>query len=208
MPRRRSDRSDQILGAARALLQVHGVADLTFESIARDLGVTKQAIIYWFRTKEELLGELHMLALADESEALAAAVRDQPPERAVRAMVRTLLQHHAARSWEEFRLLYMTAQLVPSTRTLLSPEQRAESVYPVTGAFYDSFEQALRPALGERARTAAVSFHLAAIGLATMSGLMDALGDQMRTPIPELAEVLTDRLVAGLPAPSGRATGT
>lgn len=201
MARRRSDRPDQILSAARALLRAHGVSELTYEAIAGELGVTKQAVIYWFGTKEELLGELHLRILSDESEVLAQAVRDRSPAEAIRSMLQALLAHHAATDWQEFRLLYMTVQLVPDTRPMLTVQDRSTRVYPVTAGFYDAFEDALRPALGASARDAAVAIHLAAIGLATMSGLMDALDDTMRIGIPDLADVLADRLVAGLPTP-------
>lgn len=192
------DRKKEIIDCAEDVVREQGLMALTYEAVAQRLEVTKQAIIYWFPKKEALMAELNVRAIRNEAEALRAAVDGLPPEEAVRAVVHTMLRHHESNRWDSLRLLYVVPQTLPEARVLISHERRAEEVYPVTEAFYDAFETALRPALGSRARQAAVSIHLAAMGLANMAALMDSIDDAMKQQMPALADALSDLIAEGV----------
>lgn len=202
MSRPRADRRPEILAQARALLRSEGLAGLTFEAVAQRLGLTRQAVIYWYPSKEHLLAEVVLVVIREESEALQRAVQGAAdPGDAVRAVLRAMLDHHGAAGWEELRVIYMSTQLVAEHRRLLGPEDRAAHLYPTTAAFYAAFEEALRPAAGPQARRLAVAVHMAGLGLATMAGLQDSIGDRMAEPMHDYADALADLLARGLSAP-------
>lgn len=54
MPSRRVTR-EAIVEEARRLVAEQGTAALTFQALASTLGVSKQAIIYWYPSKRELV---------------------------------------------------------------------------------------------------------------------------------------------------------
>lgn len=199
MPSRRSRRRAEILTVARRILLDQGLAALTYEAVGQELGVTRQAIIYWFRTKEELVRELAFDSIDAEYTALQAAVEatDSPID-AARAVLHTLHEHHAARGFADFRLMYLAEQLLPEARTVLRPEDLRTHVYPRTDRFYAAFAAALEPAVGERARTLAASIHLAGLGYCTMGGLMQASDDTMKASFPTMIDALLEALAPGL----------
>ena len=56
---RKRDRSrEEILEAARAVLLRSGVASMTLDAVAREVGVSKTALYYYFPSKDALLFEL------------------------------------------------------------------------------------------------------------------------------------------------------
>lgn len=197
--RRSSDRPQQILAVARQLLLDQGLAGVTYEAIGQQLGVTKQAVIYWFRTKEDLLRALALDAVAAESQALQDAIATEPADLQVpRAVLHAMLRHHSQRGFADLRLMYMSSQLLPEARTILRPEDLQQAVYPVTGAFYAALAARLEPRVGQRARVVASSIHLAGLGLCTMAGLMEATGDTMKASFEAQADALGDLFAAGL----------
>ena len=76
MGRGASETSEKILAAARALVREVGPDRLTFDAVADRVGISKQAVIYWFPNKARLVEALVRPALEAESEAGIAAVRD------------------------------------------------------------------------------------------------------------------------------------
>ena len=178
---------------------------MTFEAIARRLGVTKQAIIYWYPSKEGLSRALVMEDLSQEADTLVAAVAEaqcaaQAIERFVVACVDRHRRHLAA-----FRLSYLLAQLTEHPERLMPVEAREAFVYPVTGRYYSALEDKIRadsdrnPAL--EPRTLAVAVHSAAIGIACMASLMEAMKDSMKGGIDAIVTTLIKALAEGVSAP-------
>lgn len=82
-----------LLAAARVFSQ-KGYANATMDDVASLLGVSKVAVYYHFRSKEELHREVRIIAISDSLERLNAIVsRGAPPESTLRAVVRDLISH-------------------------------------------------------------------------------------------------------------------
>jgi AcrR family transcriptional regulator len=99
----RSDSAVRVLDAALELFTEHGFDGTSLQQIADRLGVTKAAVYYHFRSKDDLLSalvepafdELH--ALLTEAEALP---RDGARQKlALQAFVEYLLRHRGAAAW-------------------------------------------------------------------------------------------------------------
>ncbi|MEM6765502.1 MAG: TetR/AcrR family transcriptional regulator [Bacteroidota bacterium] len=66
---------ENILTTSRSLFNEHGVADVSLRRIARELGISHSNLIYYFKTKNELIEQLHLDILArakSENEQLQA----------------------------------------------------------------------------------------------------------------------------------------
>ena len=190
----------RILTATRAVLARHG-QDLTLDQVAERLGLTKQAVLYHFPSKDRLLVELALLGVAEEAEAMVAAVTPaRSAADAVRRFLRASLAFHLA-DLERFRLIYVRAQVVPGAKDTLPPAERKSRIYPVTSRMYGALEERLRadPDFPKRLdpRTLAVAIHLAAIGYATMAGELQGAEDAMKLPFGRYAEELAAAISAG-----------
>src|SRR5260221_4052018 len=74
---RGAETRNRILVATRAELKKHG-QDLTLDHIAARLALTKQAVLYHFPSKDRLFVELALLGLAEEADAMVAALAHAP----------------------------------------------------------------------------------------------------------------------------------
>jgi TetR/AcrR family transcriptional regulator len=183
----------QILQATRSLLSELG-SELTLEHVAQALGVTKQAVLYHFDSKERMLIELSLEGLVRECEVAVGAVAGRIGVDALEHFVRALYDFYSF-DLETFRLIYLRPQTyVQGPNATLSPEERAHRVHAVTGRMYDAVEAALsrsrRWARRPDARELVVGAHFVAIGMATMAGLTAASGDAMKRPIPRYLDTL------------------
>ncbi|WP_210495348.1 TetR family transcriptional regulator [Patulibacter sp. SYSU D01012] len=87
-PSRRAERREDILGAAIALLERHDVAALRMGDVAAELGLTANAVRYYFKDVEALVTELALrsdVRFRDERLALVAAI-DDPAEQLARVI--------------------------------------------------------------------------------------------------------------------------
>ena len=99
----RSDSARRVLDAALELFAEHGFEGTSLQQIADRLGVTKAAVYYHFRSKDDLLAalvepafdELH--GLLSEAEGLPRGTARQ--KQALQAFVAYLLRHRATASW-------------------------------------------------------------------------------------------------------------
>ena len=64
---------DKILATAQRILTDGGIGALSFDAIARQMGVSKQAILYWFPTKQALLAALFVAWVENEAATVTAA---------------------------------------------------------------------------------------------------------------------------------------
>jgi AcrR family transcriptional regulator len=96
------DTKEQLLKAALDVFSEHGYAAASVDQIAARAGVTKGAVYYWFRDKEDLAGDLQRLLW---SQIAREAQADTRPEAgtaaniklAFRAYLRSLREHAHAR---------------------------------------------------------------------------------------------------------------
>jgi AcrR family transcriptional regulator len=191
----------RIVAATRAMLVEHG-QDLTLDHVAGALGLTKQAVLYHFPSKDRLFVELALLGVVEESDAMVAAVAPaRSAADAVRRFLRGNLAFHQA-DLERFRLIYVRAQVVPGAKETLRPAERRARLYPATARMYAALEAKLRadPRFPRHleARTLAVALHLAAIGYATMAGELEGAGDAMKLPFARYTDELAAAIADGL----------
>ena len=187
------------MDATRSLLSEYG-QDLTLARIAKHLGVSKQAVLYHYSTKEAVLIELGVRAYEHESAHVVAAMEGAKGPRAIRVYARALLDFYLE-DLERFRLLYLRAQMFKNTLVWFPAQLREERLYPVTGRMYGAVEQALKRGKlrrGTDARATAVAVHMAVVGVVTMHGLTNDGGDAMVLPIEDYLEAMVAAWVRGV----------
>ncbi|HEX8703470.1 MAG TPA: helix-turn-helix domain-containing protein [Myxococcaceae bacterium] len=137
--RRQQERRGELLTAARAVLAKEGVAGLTMEAVAAAADVSKPAVFYYFRSKEELVGELAVEQLEAEVAVLEAAVASAANGvEALAALARAKVDFYAE-DLAAFRVAYLWPQLIG-----LAPELLRERVYPLSQRVNDALEARLR----------------------------------------------------------------
>ena len=201
---RRQDTRSHIIAAGRRLAADGGLGALTYDAVARRVGVTKQAVIYWFPTKEDLAREIIVPLLREEAEVAIGALAGKPDAReAVAGFVRALVAFHVA-DLTRFRLIYLAPQLSRRPEQLLSGEALDRHVHPVTGRMYGALEAVLARDPAFRAdltpRRAAAAVHVAALGLLTMVSLSEAIADPLAHGTDDLVDTLVALLTGGVEA--------
>jgi AcrR family transcriptional regulator len=187
---------EAILEAAAKIISETGAASLTFQTLGETLGVTKQAIIYWFPSKSDLARDLIVPALELEADAVVAALRRvKTARKAIEVFLRTLVSFHLA-DLGRFRLIYVTAQFDRQIWQVADLPGIADRIHAATSRMYGALESvlALAPDFKDSAvaRKAAVATHMAAVGALTMLSLADAIHD----PLAHTSEALLDTLVS------------
>ncbi|WP_163994722.1 TetR/AcrR family transcriptional regulator [Pyxidicoccus caerfyrddinensis] len=137
--RRQEGRRKVILTAARTVLVREGISGLTLDAVAAEADLSKPSLFYYFRSKEELVGELAVEGLAREVEVLEAAVAsaDSGVE-ALAALVRARVDLYAE-DLDAFRVVYLWPQLLGRQ----SDAQR-ERVYALSARLNDALEARLQ----------------------------------------------------------------
>ncbi len=194
MPRRNGQMAEKILDTARAIVRDHGPDKLTFDAVARDIGVSKQAVIYWFPNKARLVEALVRPALESESAAgIAALPEGISADDAIRRLVEALAIFHLS-DLDRFRLMYVTPQI--GQRPGRSGEMLTTlgRIHPATTEMYDVL--ATRLLQGDRyhrtvdARRAAVAIHTALLGLLLRMAMAETLNAPLRHRDDALIEAL------------------
>lgn len=137
--RRQQGRRAELLTAARAVLAREGVAGLTMEAVAAAADVSKPAVFYYFRSKEELVGALAVEQLEAEVAVLEAAVAGAASGVAALAALARAKVDFYAQDLDSFRVAYLWPQLIG-----LQPELLRERVYPLSQRVNDALEARLR----------------------------------------------------------------
>ncbi len=196
MPAKRGETANRILIAARALVKAKGPDQLTFDAVAAEVGVSKQAVLYWFPNKARLIEALVRPALEAESNAGKVAIASQTSaSEAIRAYISALAVFHSS-DLERFRLMYVTPQIGQRPGrdgTMLTTLGR---IHPSTTEMYD--------ALGDKlveykrydrlidARRAAAAIHTALLGLILRMAMSDALNSPTRSRDDALVDALVN----------------
>ena len=189
----RTDTGARILDIARDLLAEGGLGALSFDTIAARLGRTKQAVLYWYPTKPDLLAALFLPWLEAEAALAETVLRDAPvgPE-AIARFVPALAGFHLA-DLPRFRAMY----LLPQTLGRAASDPRDRDVLDRVHAITDRLYGALAAHLGPdpaAARTRAVAVHASVLGLVQMAGLAEALEDPLKHGPDALLEALVAQL--------------
>lgn len=186
---------ESIVEHARRIVAEHGTAALTFQALAGALGVSKQAIIYWYPNKWELIRDFSLPELRIEADILIAALGPATTGAdAMERFVRALVTHHL-KDLGRFRMLYLAPQFderaaAPGVVELLAP------IHAATSSMYGALAERLAADAnftgGEDPRRLAVAAHMAGIGLVTMVALAAAMDD----PMAHRIEAMLDALIA------------
>lgn len=181
------DTSTRIIAAASTLMRDGGLSAVTFDAIAARIGLSKQAVLYWFPNKTALISAIGLPCLRAEAEAAIAAVQGAAdPADARKRVILALIRFHLA-DLPRFRLMYVAPQIGP--RNAISPDVLAR-IHPITDAMYSAIAAALSDT--PKARAQAVALHMAALGHVLLVGLADALDDPLKQSPMDLAQTLAD----------------
>lgn len=201
MARKDGDTRNRIVAAAARLVRDGGPSALTFDAVAEKLGVSKQAVIYWFGTKADLIEAVSLPGLMAEAETAAAAVAGTgSPREAIRDFVGSVADFHL-KDLDRFRLMYVAPQTGRKNRDGAFAPPTTHRIHAVTSQLYAALEEKLvldsGPG-GERdQRQRAVVIHTAVLGLVFMISLADAIGDPLRHDTQDLVDTLTEMLSRG-----------
>jgi len=194
--RRRERSREEIVDAARRVLARSGIAATTLEAVAKEVGLTKAALYYYYPSKDALLFEIMYSALAAQAHAVHDAVQEaKSGGEALRAIVRETVHTFASRL-DDFRLTFLQAQVAGASVVPMRAEQLAQ-IHPLNDVAYAGAAKKLsddwkhgRGRARVEPRLMAFLANIAAIGLLTLKGTVETAGDPLRYTDEELIEGL------------------
>lgn len=195
MPKR-GETAARILAAAREIVRATGPDSLTFDAVAAKVGVSKQAVLYWYPNKARLIEALVRPALEAESAAGKGAIsKTATASQAIRAFISALAVFHTS-DLDRFRLMYVTPQIGQRPGRNGQMLTTLGRIHPATTEMYDVLAARLvdtgRYARLVEARRAAAAMHTALLGLVLRMAMADALNAPLRARNDALVEALVD----------------
>jgi AcrR family transcriptional regulator len=168
----------------------------TLDAVAKEVGVTKAAIYYYFPSKDALLFELVFGALEVQARAVHDAVEKAADGgSALRAIIRETVHSFAPRL-HDFRLAFMHGQVAGPGSVKLGADQFAR-IRPLNDLAYAGATKRLaddrkrRPSRARvEPRLLAFLANVAAIGLLTIKGTVEHLEDPLLYSDDEMIEAL------------------
>lgn len=196
--RSRERSREDILAAARSVLLRNGIAAVTLEAVAREAGMSKTGLYYYFASKEALVFDLVCGIWESQAQRVQDAVAPvaSGPE-ALAAIIRTIVEDFAPHM-DDFRLAYLFGQVSGSSGLQLSSEQ-FERIRPINdillGDAARKLAEANLPGLVEPRLFAFLAF-ASALGLLTMKGLVESQGDPLLYSDEQLIGALSTIFIA------------
>lgn len=181
--------SDQILETARDLLASEGLAAVSFDAIARRLGCTKQAVLYWYPSKHDLLAAMFLPWLEAEAETAIQSVSGTTRrDEAVEAFVRAIAGFHFE-DLDRFRMMYLLPQTIKQSVEAPHGAALLDKIHPVTDRMYGALADRL-DGDAKGVRREALAIHSAVLGLLLMFGLADSVRDPLKHNASEMVSAL------------------
>lgn len=181
--------SDQILETARDLLASEGLAAVSFDAIARRLGRTKQAVLYWYPSKHDLLAAMFLPWLEAEAETAIQSVSGTTRrDEAVEAFVRAIAGFHFE-DLDRFRMMYLLPQTIKQSVKASHDAALLDKIHPVTDRMYGALADRL-DSDAKGVRQEALAIHSAVLGLLLMFGLADSVRDPLKHNASEMVSAL------------------
>jgi AcrR family transcriptional regulator len=186
-----------LLDEALRMVREEGGDALTLQALGARMGLSKPALYYYWKSKDELLDAVVLDVLTRETHDVMSAI-DQAPDgvAAVAAAARARVHHHA-RDLHGFRMLHALATRTVAPTTLLA-------VYGLSARVNGALEKRLKEdrAAGllddhVKPRVLANLSWVVAEGVLSVASLMDAAGGNTRHSIDELIEHACETLVRG-----------
>ncbi len=192
--RRRSQSREEILAGARRVLLRNGIAATTLDAVAREIGVSKTALYYYFPSKDALFFELVFGAVKSQAQAVNDAVEQAADGAgALRAIVREAVNCFAPRL-DDFRLAFLHGQVAGQGAVHFDAEQFAR-IRPLNELWFAGAARKLAEERRGRRRRPRVEprllaflAYLAAIGMLTMKGMVESLEDPLAFSDDQLIE--------------------
>jgi AcrR family transcriptional regulator len=183
--RRREQSREEIVDAARRVMLRDGIAATTLAAVAKEVGLTKTALYYYYPSKDALYFELIFGAVEAESRAIRDAVaKTDAGGDALRALIRETIRTFAARM-DDFRLTFMHGQVAGPSAVRFGAEQFAR-IRPLNELAYAGATKLLteewkhaRGRAGVDPRLMVFLANVAAYGVLTMKGMVESLGDPL-----------------------------
>jgi AcrR family transcriptional regulator len=208
--KKRERAKGEILEAAMQTLLASGVDGFTVDAVAQQLGITKPAIYYYFKSKKHLLQGIVSASIEEECDVLCQAAKEATDGAAALGdVIRAFVAHHRPQL-DRFRLMYLGGQVVGIHKVGVNSESIKELIHPHTTRFYDALEGRL---LEDRAngrlspqahpRRLAVNAHCAAVGLMTMFGIAESAGDPLKHSDADLIDEMARAFAAAAATQTG-----
>jgi AcrR family transcriptional regulator len=195
---RRRDRSrEEILAAARSVMLRQGIAGMTLDAVAREVGVSKTALYYYFASKDALIFELVFDNLQSQARAVHDAVETTTTgAAALEAMLRASVKVFASRL-DDFRLAFLHGQVAGQGAMHFDAQQFAR-IRPLNELWFAGAAKRLANDRKKRPRAARIEPRLlaflawvASIGLLTMRGMVESHDDPLIYTDEQLVDALS-----------------
>lgn len=183
--RRRERSREEILEAARTVLMRDGIAGTTVEAVARELGMTKTALYYYYPSKDALLFEMIFAVFESHAHSVHDAVEKAGNGAAALRAILSDTFNDFASHLDDFRLAYLHGQVAGQGAVKIDDEQFAR-IRPLNDLFYAGATRKLASNGKKRVGRARVEprllaflAHVAAIGLLTVKGMVESVDDPL-----------------------------
>ena len=184
----------KILNTAQYLLSKGGANAVSFDKVAAELGITKQAVLYWFPSKSALLAAMFVDWLDAEAKAAENALKGiKSANEAIRAFVTEIVSFHAE-NFDRFRMMYLAPQTLKVGSQVSRQEGAIDEIHHATGKLYSCLAEKLEGSALEARQTAFV-IHSSVLGLVMMLALSDSVSDPLAHSKSELVNSLVARLI-------------
>lgn len=195
--RRRQRSREEIAEAARRVILRDGVNATTLDAIAREAGLTKAALYYYYPSKDALLFDLIFSSVEAQSLRVHDAVeRTHGGGDALRALISESVRAFTSRM-DDFRLTYIYPQTVEPDTSAVTPAQ-LERLRPLNDLAYGGTAKRLaqdwKKARGRarvEPRMMAFLAGVSALGVLTMKSLVERANDPLLYSDEQLVEALT-----------------
>lgn len=182
--RKREQTRSEILKATRDIILRDGMASFAVSAVADELGLTKPAVYYYFRSKEALIQEFLLREWLDAAAAVQEAVEQtETGADAVCALIRTVFDRYRG----QLELFMFCYRMLPTGdfSAAVGPDG-LQRIRPVNDMFYGGAEKRLRA--DQKAgrfprkrdpRRFAFTAHTAVIGVLNMMAMVAAFSDPL-----------------------------
>jgi len=187
----------QILESAQKILSESGPEAVTLESVAGQLGMTKQSLYHYFSSKEALARGLVTVLLDEEIEALLGAIQSRRSNKKLLGVLIRAFYSHYIDDLDAFRAIYCETQMYSSRTGRIDEAMLREEIHPRTRHLFDVLEERLAgqgatKSNRRRARQLAFTAWTSALGLMTMLSVADASNDPVAHSDKVLLKTLCD----------------
>jgi AcrR family transcriptional regulator len=195
--RRRERSREEILEAARRVIVKNGVAAATLDAIAQEVGLTKAALYYYYPSKEALLFEIMFEIVSTQAQSVHDAVaKAKSGGQALRTIISETIHRFAPRM-DDFRVAFLQNQVAKPGTIRFEAEQfarlRPTNDLQWAGASKLLSEDWKRARGRARVEPRLMAFlaSMAALGVLTFKGMVEAVDDPLIYSDEQLIEALS-----------------